>query len=162
MATGSSKGLNLRGVDRVDEIVRRVRHDNGLDVSVLVGDLDLTDIGNFRAGAEILHAAMGARAPGAVLVVVAPGQRQVEIVTGEQARRRVPDRVCALAVLSMTAAFTGGDLPGGIVEGVRQIAKAAGPGDPLPELEEQQSRASAHGAPALHGDHAPELESAEH
>ena len=41
-------------------------------------------------------------------------------------RRRVPDRVSALAVLSMTSAFRGGDLVGGIVDAVRQIADSAG------------------------------------
>ena len=47
-------------------------------------------------------------------------------MTGPAARRRVPDRVAALAVLSMTSAFAGGDLAGGIVDGLRQIAEAAG------------------------------------
>jgi uncharacterized membrane protein YgcG len=61
-----------------------------------------------------------------VLVVVAPGQRRVEVVTGPAARRRVPDRVAALAVLSMESAFAGGDLAGGIIDGLRQIAEAAG------------------------------------
>jgi len=34
--------------------------------------------------------------------------------------------VCALAVLSMTSAFGGGDLGGGIVDALRQVADAAG------------------------------------
>jgi hypothetical protein len=38
----------------------------------------------------------------------------------------VPDRVAALAVLSMTSAFSGGDLAGGVVDGLRQMAEAAG------------------------------------
>jgi uncharacterized membrane protein YgcG len=60
-----------------------------------------------------------------VLVAVSPNQRVLEIVTGEQAARRLPDRVCALAALSMTAAFGGGDLAGGIVTGLRMLADRA-------------------------------------
>ncbi|MCU1621576.1 MAG: uncharacterized protein JWL79_421, partial [Frankiales bacterium] len=92
------------------------------------------DGGDFRAASEQLHAALGDRAHSAVLLVVAPGQRKVEIVTGPSARRRVPDRVAALAVLSMTSAFSGGDLAGGIIDGLRQLAEAAGrrPAIPAP------------------------------
>ncbi|MGZ6793865.1 MAG: DUF5130 family protein, partial [Mycobacteriales bacterium] len=107
------------------------RKENGLDVSVLVGDLDVADLAEFRAGAETIHAALGERAHNAVLLVVAPGQRRVEVVTGPGARRRVPDRVAALAVLSMTTAFSGGDLAGGIIDALRQISQAAGPGAPF-------------------------------
>lgn len=121
MAAGS--GLSVSQQERIEHAVSLCRSENGLDVSVLVGDLNATD---FRAGAETLHAALGERAHAAVLVVVAPGQRKVEIVTGPSARRRVPDRVAALAVLSMTTAFSGGDLAGGVIDGLRQMAEAAG------------------------------------
>ena len=125
MAAGSG-GLPPRQQERIESTIDKVREENGLDVSVLVGDLDLEDLSQFRSGAERLHAALGPRADGAVLLVVAPGQRRVEVVTGPSVRRRVPDRVCALAVLSMTSAFGGGDLGGGIVDALRQIADAAG------------------------------------
>ena len=126
MATGEGVGLPARQQERIEHDLDKIRRENGLDVSVLVGDLDLSDLGQFRAGAERLHAALGPRAAEAVLLVVAPGQRRVEVVTGPAVRRRVPDRVCALAVLSMTTAFAGGDLGGGIAEGLRQIADSAG------------------------------------
>ncbi len=126
MAAGSGSGLSPRAQERIEEDLRVIREQNGLDVSVLVGDLDLEDLSGFSAGCERLHAALGPRADTAVLVVVAPGQRRVEVVTGPGIKRRVPDRVCALAVLSMTTAFGGGDLVGGVVEGLRQIADAAG------------------------------------
>jgi uncharacterized membrane protein YgcG len=128
-------GLPLRAQHRIQEAIETCRRDNGLDVSVLIGDLELTDADQFRAGAERLHAALGSRSAAAVLIVVAPGQRRTEIVTGPGVRRRVPDRVCALAVLSMTTAFTGGDLTGGVVDAIRQIAHAAGERDPLPPLD---------------------------
>ncbi len=124
MATGD--GLDPRQQERIEAAVHRVREENGLDLSVIVGDLELDDLSQFRAASERLHAALGDRSPAAVLIVVAPGQRRVEIVTGPQVRRRVPDRVCALAVLAMTSAFRGGDLTGGIVDAIRQIAESAG------------------------------------
>jgi uncharacterized membrane protein YgcG len=122
----AGEGLAPAQQERIDTAIRRAREENGLDISVLVGDLALSDIGEFRSAAERLHAALGERSRTAVLLVVAPGQRRVEIVTGPGIRRRVPDRVCALALLSMTTAFTGGDLAGGIVDGIRQIADSAG------------------------------------
>lgn len=79
-----------------------------------------------RATAERLHAALGQRAEDGVLLLVAPGQRRLEIVTGPDARRRVTDRAASLAALSMTTSFSGGDLVGGIVTGLRMLADAAG------------------------------------
>jgi len=128
VAAGSSgSGLDVRQQERIEHALQTCRERNGLDVSVLIGDLDLPDLDGFRAASERLHAALGdQRAHTAVLIVVAPGQRRVEVVTGPGVRRRVPDRVCALAVLSMTSAFGGGDLAGGIVDALRQVADAAG------------------------------------
>lgn len=134
MAAGKRpEGLSPAQQQRIDHAVTQCRQQNGLDVSVVVGDLGVTDPSRFREAAETLHAALGAeRSRSAVLVVVAPGQRRVEIVTGPAARRRVPDRGAALAVLSMSTAFTGGDLAGGIVDGLRQIADAAGKREAIP------------------------------
>ena len=109
-----------------------------------MGDLVLDDLSQFRAGAERLHAALGDRSSTAVLLVVAPGQRRVEVVTGPGVRRRVPDRVAALAVLSMTTAFSGGDLAGGIVDAIRQIADAAGRRPGLPPADHARAQLSAH------------------
>lgn len=96
--------------------------ETGLHFSVYVGGVD----GDVRDQAERLHAALGPLAPRAVLVVVTPGDRQLEIVTGKVSGRRLSDRACALAALSMTTAFAGGDLTGGIVTGVRMLGEAAG------------------------------------
>ncbi len=130
---GSRAGLSTRAQQRITSAIETCRAENGLDVSVLVGDLVLNGA-DFSAAAAQLHAALGTRSATAVLVVVAPGQRQAQVVVGEGVRRRVPDRVCALAVLSMTTSFTGGDLTGGIVDALRQIANAAGRRDALPAL----------------------------
>lgn len=141
MAAGNERtGLSAAQQERIEHAVSQCRADNGLDVSVVVGDLQITDLTTFRTAAETVHAALGERAHSTVLVVVAPGQRRVEVVTGPAARRRVPDRVAALAVLSMTSSFAGGDLVGGLLDGLRQMAAAAGK---RPAIE---APPSAHGA----------------
>ena len=146
MAAGSKAALPERTQQRIQAAIDSCRSQNGLDVSVLLGDLALDDLTQFRAAAEKLHAALGPeRSPAAVLVVVAPGQRRVEVVTGPRVRRRVPDRVCSLAVLSMTTAFSGGDLAGGIVDALRQFADAAGKRDPLPAYEEKSAELAVQG-----------------
>ena len=94
----------------------------GLHFSVYIGGVD----GDIRDAAERLHAALGPLAPSAVLVVVSPGDRLLEIVTGRQSARRLSDRACALAALSMTTSFEGGDLVGGIVTGLRMLSESAG------------------------------------
>lgn len=144
MATGD--GLDPRQQQRIEAALDRVRTENSLDLSVLVGDLELDDLSQFRAASERLHAALADRSPSAVLIVVAPGQRRVEIVTGPAVRRRVPDRVSALAVLSMTTAFRGGDLVGGILDAVRQIADAAGRRTALSPADEKRGDLAVRGA----------------
>ena len=147
MAAGRrTEGLSVSQQERIDHAVAQCRAQNGLDVSVVVGDLAITDLAGFRDAAETLHAALGERGHSAVLVVVAPGQRRVEVVTGPAARRRVPDRVASLAVLSMTTAFAGGDLAGGIVDGLRQMADAAGkrPAIPAPPSAHDTALVAAH------------------
>ena len=148
MASGD--GLDPRQQERIEVAVDRVREENGLDLSVLVGDLELDDLSHFRAAAERLHAALGERAASAVLLVVAPGQRRVEVVTGPLVRRRVPDRVAALAVLSMTTAFRGGDLIGGIIDAVRQIADSAGRRAALSTADDKRAELAVRGGQA-HG-----------
>jgi uncharacterized membrane protein YgcG len=94
--------------------------ETGLHFSVYIGAVDA----DVRDHAERLHAALGPLAARAVLVAVAPGDRQLEIVTGRESARRLSDRACALAALSMTTAFSGGDLVGGVVTGLRMLSEA--------------------------------------
>lgn len=106
----------------IEHVLEVAGAETGLKYSVYVGDVD----GDIRDAAEAMHAKFGAAAGDTVLVVVSPGDRLLEIVTGDAAARRLSDRACALAALSMTTSFTGGDLAGGIVTGVRMLAEAAG------------------------------------
>ena len=62
----------------------------------------------------------------AVLVAVSPEQRVVEVLTGPDARLRLPDRGAKLAVMSMVASFKEGDLFGGLLSGLRMLADQAG------------------------------------
>jgi hypothetical protein len=107
---------------RVDEALTMSSRETGLRFTLYIGDLGRQT----RVRAEELHARSGANPAEAVLIAVSPGQRVVEVVTGSGASRRLPDRACALAVLSMTTSFAAGDLVGGIVNGLRQLSDQAG------------------------------------
>jgi uncharacterized membrane protein YgcG len=109
-------------VRSIERVVETASNETGLKFSVYIGSAE----GDIRDAAEKMHAALGARASEAVLVVVSPGDRLLEIVTGAESSRRLSDRACALAALSMTTSFVGGDLVGGILTGVRMLAEAAG------------------------------------
>ena len=106
---------------RIDEALRLADHSTGLTFSVYVGALDEPA----RGHAEKLHGQLD-NPDGSVLLAVSPNQRVLEIVTGYTARRRIPDRAAKLAALSMAAAFSGGDLAGGLVAGLAQLAEQAG------------------------------------
>jgi uncharacterized membrane protein YgcG len=106
----------------IERVIEAATTETGLFFSVFVGNVD----GDIRDAAESRHAAFGAAASDTTLVLVSPGDRMLEIVTGEAASRRLSDRACELAALSMTTSFAGGDLAGGIVTGVRMLAEAAG------------------------------------
>lgn len=108
---------------QLDEALTLSSRETGLDFSVYLGELDGDDT---RKAAEELHA-QTPRPTHAVLIAVSPGQRAVEIVTGEESHRRLPDRGCKLAVMSMVASFKEGDLAGGLVSGLRMLTDQAGP-----------------------------------
>ncbi|HVX68200.1 MAG TPA: DUF5130 family protein [Mycobacteriales bacterium] len=106
----------------IERVTALANAETGLRFSVYVGEVD----GDIRDAAEARHAAFGAEASWTVMILISPDDRLLEIVTGEAAARRLSDRACALAALSMTTSFAGGDLAGGIVTGVRMLAEAAG------------------------------------
>lgn len=111
-----------RQLSRLDEALTMASRETGLDFSVYVGALDEPT----REHAERLHAGLGAKAANGVLLAVSPGQRVLHIVTGELSSRRLPDRACALAALSMRASLSLGDLTGGIVSGLRMLSDQSG------------------------------------
>lgn len=92
----------------------------GLSFRLYVGPLD-----QGRESAVDLLAARGAAASTTVLIAVDPSARLLEIVTGPEAAAMVDDRSCGLASLAMTSSFAGGDLVGGIRNGVQILADHA-------------------------------------
>lgn len=114
--------FTARQLWRLDEALTLSSLETGLTFSVYVGALDEPT----HDHAERLHAGLGAVAPNAVLIAVSPGQRMLDIVTGERSAKRLPDRSLALAALSMRASFSNGDLTGGLVNGLRMLADQAG------------------------------------
>jgi hypothetical protein len=113
--------LSVRALLRVDEALRLADAATGLVFSVYIGDLPEPH----RSTAVALHSSL-ADPLRSILLAISPNQRVLEIVTGATARERVFDRDAKLAALSMTAAFAGGDLGGGIVAGLAQLADHAG------------------------------------
>ncbi|WP_370375561.1 DUF5130 family protein [Micromonospora sp. HM5-17] len=113
--------FTTRQLLRIDDALRIADQSTGLIFSVYVGPLDEP----VREHAQRLHATIADPAR-AVLIALSPNQRVLEVVTGSEARKRIPDRDAKLAALSMVAAFGGGDLAGGIVTGLDQLATRAG------------------------------------
>ncbi|MEH1013616.1 DUF5130 family protein [Micromonospora sp. CPCC 206060] len=113
--------FSTRQLLRIDEALRIADQGTGLVFSVFVGGLDEPT----RAHAERLHSQL-AEPSRSVLIAISPNQRQLEIITGKEARKRIPDTYAKLAALSMVAAFGGGDLAGGIISGLDQLASHAG------------------------------------
>ncbi|MGY1661036.1 DUF5130 family protein [Geodermatophilus sp. SYSU D00705] len=114
--------FSYRELLRLDEALTMSSRETGLRFTLYVGELG----SQTRRRAEELFEHSGGTLPESVLLAISPGQRVVEVVVGAAASRRLPDRACALAVLSMTNAFASGDLVGGIVNGLRQLSDQAG------------------------------------
>ena len=113
--------FTTRQLLRLDEALRVADQQTGLTFSVYIGELEEP----VREHAERLHRQLDGAAK-AVLVAVSPNQRVLEIVTGSEARKRISDRDAKLAALSMAASFAGGDLAGGVLSGLDQLATHAG------------------------------------
>lgn len=105
----------------LDEALTTSSRTTGLHFSIYLGTLQ----GDTRAHAESLHAAMPDPAH-SVLIAVSPGQRVVEVVTGAESARRLPDRSCRLAVMSMVSFFKEGDLIRGLASGLCMLSEQAG------------------------------------
>ncbi|MGI8666813.1 MAG: DUF5130 family protein [Jatrophihabitans sp.] len=109
-------------LSRIDEALTLASRETGLLFSVYVGPLG----SNARVRAEALFSTLAVRHPAPVLLALSPAERKLEIVTGGDSAIRIPNRVAGLAALAMRASFASGDLTGGIVGGLRQLADAAG------------------------------------
>lgn len=104
-----------RQLSRIDEALTFSSRESGLAFSVYVGALTAPT----RAHAEALFEKLSGDA---VLIAISPAQRTVHVVTGPTSSKRLTNRSCALAAVSMRAAFASGDLVGGIVTGLRMLS----------------------------------------
>jgi uncharacterized protein DUF5130 len=113
------RGFTARQLRRLDEALTLSSRESGLMFSLYVGELKAPA----RAHAEALFEKL---TDDAVLIAVSPGQRTLHIVTGPVSAKRLPNRACALAALAMRAAFSNGDLTGGLVNALRMLSDSAG------------------------------------
>jgi hypothetical protein len=120
-AQAQESPFTTRQLLRLDEALRLADQTTGLVFSIYCGELAEPT----RESAEKLHSELPDPAR-SVLLAASPNQRQLEIVTGEQARKRLHDRDCKLAAFSMAAAFNGGDLAGGFISGLAMLVNLAG------------------------------------
>ncbi len=118
MPTGD--GFTASERHEIDKAIRDAETICRYEFSVFVGAAG----SETRPFAEHLHAALTAPAR-SVLVMVDPGARIVEIVTGSGVRRDLDDPTVRLTALSMQSAFAAGDLVGGITRGVMMLAEHA-------------------------------------
>ena len=118
MPTGD--GFTASERQEIDKAIRDAETVCRYEFSVFVGASE----SETRPFAERLHAVLTAPER-SVLVLVDPGARIVEIVTGSEVRRDLDDSTVSLAALSMQTAFAAGDLVGGIKSGVLMLADHA-------------------------------------
>lgn len=124
MVVGRRRVISRRERRTIEHAVDEVERVTGLQLCVYLGPAG----GDPRGRAEQLFVESGLESRPAVLVLVAPEERRVEVLTSPEARQRVDDESCAMAVAEMTRRFAGGDLAGGVVAGVHKLAEVAGPG----------------------------------
>ncbi|WP_345569311.1 DUF5130 family protein [Nonomuraea rosea] len=115
------RGLTAVQADDVRQALHTAERRSGLRFGVFLGE----PVGGRRHFAERLHAALGDEADDAVVVFVDFAGRALEIVTGENARRRLGDSACRLTGMSMATAFSVGDLVGGLLYGIAALGEQA-------------------------------------
>lgn len=106
----------------LEETIRRAEQLSRFEFSVFVGTAE----GDPRDFATSLHNSLVAPAR-SVLVMVDPGAKALEVVTGAEVRRRLSDQEVELAVVAMRSDFSAGDLLGGLGRGVAMLADHARP-----------------------------------
>lgn len=113
--------FSARQAAAIERAIAQAERASGLDFSVYVGEVP----GDLRALGRQLLGVLGDGADDAVVIVVDPTARKLEILTGRIAAYHLDDRATALGSLAMTTSFVAGDLSGGIVDGLRTLAEHA-------------------------------------
>lgn len=121
--TGNPNRLT-RGQHR--RVVRSVKHAErvtGAQFCVYLGPTS----DDPRAHAHAMFEEAGLHTRPAILLLVAPEGRRVEVVTSPETRSRVSDLTCSEVVAEMTGFFGRSDIVGGIVAGIERLQAAVGP-----------------------------------
>lgn len=106
----------------LDDAIRKAEQLSRVEFSLFVGASE----GDPRAFATQLHNSLVAPSR-SILVMVDPGARALEIVTGGYVRRNLSDQEVELATLEMQSLFAAGDLVGGLKHGIAMLADHARP-----------------------------------
>lgn len=109
----------------MSDAVRAAEKATGLQFCVYLGPLRGDDA---RAAAEAMFVERGLADRPGVLVLVAPKEHRVEVVTGPAARERLPDEACQAAIELMVEDFRRRRFDRGIVNGIEYLADVAGVG----------------------------------
>lgn len=128
--TGRTKRLTRHQHRRIVRSVEDAERATGLQFCVYLGPTN----DNSRAHAEALFETAGLHTRPAILLLVAPEARRVELVTSPEIRERVSDETCASAIAEMTRFFSRSDIAGGIVAGTHMLQTAIGTASAGPSL----------------------------
>ncbi len=128
VAVGKPVIVSRKGRKLIDDAVREAEQKTGLQFCVYLGPANE----DTRAHAESLFVQAGLQERPAVLVLVAPDQRSVEVVTAPDARERLTDEECDAAIQEMTPYFARNEFVDGLVVGLRELAERTGHGKPTP------------------------------
>jgi uncharacterized membrane protein YgcG len=123
-AVAGKARLSKKAHAQVAAAVDAAEETTGLQFCVYLGPTE----DDARAHAERIFVDAGLHSRPAVLLLVAPPERRVEIVTAPEVRDRVSDQACQAAIEAMTVDFKAGDFAGGISTGIAHLAAVAGPG----------------------------------
>jgi hypothetical protein len=116
----SGEPFSSSQLNEIDRAIRGAETSSRFEFSVYVGAAE----GESLPFARRLHAAL-ASPDRSVLILVDPAAHLIQVVTGSVVRRNLDDEAVRLAIAGMESCFSGGDLVGGIKQGVSQLAEAS-------------------------------------
>jgi uncharacterized membrane protein YgcG len=114
---------------RIHDAVEGAESKTGLEFCVYLGPADE----DTRGQAEAMFVEAGLLERPAVLLLVAPDQRKIEIVTAPDARERLTDDECAASIAEMAPYFARDEYVEGLEVGLRALADRTGPGTAHPD-----------------------------
>jgi hypothetical protein len=122
----SGDGLRPEQRERIERARVQAEQETGMRFFVRIGPFSMEP----RIQAErLLTNLIDEPHEAAVLILLGPEERRLEVITTASAKRRLSDSAVGLAVLAMTSSFGVGDLVGGLMNGLRQLADSAGHSD---------------------------------